>query len=64
MRFIRGLALINFNFVKQSLIDVLCCPQCKDNLELVSDDRLKCVFCLQEYQIKNEIPILTIQGAW
>lgn len=50
--------LINHNSFKQHLADILCCPQCKDNLELASADRVRCVFCLREYQIKDEILIL------
>lgn len=55
---------MNLNFIKQALTEFLCCPQCKSNLELVSNDGMRCFFCFREYQIKNEILILlsTVQG--
>ncbi len=45
-------------FLKQALIEILCCPICKGDLDLVSNYEIKCLSCLYKYQIKEGIPVL------
>jgi uncharacterized protein YbaR (Trm112 family) len=45
--------------MKQELLDILCCPKCKS--ELNYDEKtstLTCVSCKAVYQVKDNIPIL------
>lgn len=42
----------------KKLLDIICCPLCQSNLELVSEDTLVCSKCKKEYVVKNDIPIL------
>jgi uncharacterized protein len=46
------------------LLEVLACPKCKGDIELVgSEEGLKCPSCAVVYPIKDEIPIMLIDEA-
>jgi ubiquinone/menaquinone biosynthesis C-methylase UbiE/uncharacterized protein YbaR (Trm112 family) len=43
----------------QEVLDkILCCPACKCDLMICSDNKLKCVSCHQSYPVKDGIPVL------
>ena len=42
--------------MKRELIEILACPVCKGELELVKDDLLVCRKCNIEYPIEDGIP--------
>jgi len=44
--------------LQEALKDILCCPECKNELRLVNGNELKCQQCFQKYDIKNGIPVL------
>jgi len=47
--------------LKKELLDILCCPKCKGDLELSSkQDTLTCKSCGRVYQIKDGIPIMIV----
>ena len=47
--------------MNEELLKMLICPKCeKGELEKISDDKLKCKNCGQEYLIKDNIPILLV----
>ena len=40
-------------------LDILVCPICKTQLELLSDESgLKCVSCRRVYPVRDEIPVM------
>jgi len=50
--------------IDQKLLDILACPKCKGDLELVREkDGLACNRCLLLYPIKEDIPIMIIEEA-
>lgn len=50
--------------IKQELLDILVCPQCKGDLELNTDKNgLKCHKCKLIYEIHNDIPCMLIEKA-
>ena len=50
--------------VSQELLDILVCPKCKGELEMVGDQEgLKCASCKLLYEIKDDIPIMLIEEA-
>ncbi|OPY75553.1 MAG: hypothetical protein A4E63_00290 [Syntrophorhabdus sp. PtaU1.Bin050] len=50
--------------LKKELLDILCCPKCKGDIELASSgDGLICNKCKLLYPIKDDIPIMLIDEA-
>ena len=46
------------------LLDILVCPQCKGELNLVNDvSGLMCPKCRLKYPIRDDIPIMLIEDA-
>jgi len=52
--------------VEKRFLEILCCPNCKTNLELLENETinekvksgaLKCEKCKKEYKILNYIPV-------
>jgi uncharacterized protein len=45
--------------LKKELLEILCCPKCKGELEYQEkNDVLKCTSCGKKYEVKDGIPIL------
>lgn len=60
----------NNEIISKELLDILACPECKTDLELVEygvDNEkkhgLKCVKCHRIYPIKDGIPVMLIEEA-
>ena len=50
--------------IKRELLDILCCPKCKGDIELNGPgDGLVCRQCKLLYPIKDDIPIMLIDEA-
>jgi uncharacterized protein len=50
--------------LKKELLDILCCPKCKGDLDYsVEKNTLTCKSCGKVYQIKNDIPIMLVDDA-
>jgi uncharacterized protein len=50
--------------IKKELLDILCCPKCKGDIELTSSgDGLICNNCRLLYHIRDDIPIMLIDEA-
>jgi uncharacterized protein YbaR (Trm112 family) len=50
--------------VSAELLEILCCPVCKANLEMKPDGSgLKCVECYRVYPVRNDIPIMLVDEA-
>ena len=50
--------------IDQELLDILACPKCKGEVKLTSDgDGLVCETCKLKYLIKDDIPVMLIEGA-
>ncbi len=50
--------------LKQELIDILACPQCKGPVQLQQDQQhLLCPVCHLLYPIRDDIPIMLIDEA-
>ncbi|MBI5100015.1 MAG: Trm112 family protein [Nitrospirae bacterium] len=50
--------------IKKELLDILACPQCKEDLRLnASEDGLICDRCKLLYHIKDDIPVMLIDEA-
>ncbi|HBE43896.1 MAG TPA: hypothetical protein DDW17_00210 [Deltaproteobacteria bacterium] len=50
--------------VSKELLDILCCPKCKGDIELnESRDGLICRNCKLMYPIKDDIPVMLIDEA-
>jgi hypothetical protein len=50
--------------IKQELLDILACPQCKNPVRLNSgQDGLICDHCRLLYEIRDDIPIMLIEEA-
>ncbi len=48
----------------KELIEILACPQCKDNLTATEkEDGLICSSCRLIYPVKEDIPILLVDEA-
>jgi hypothetical protein len=47
--------------LKKELLDILCCPKCKGDLDYNADAAtLTCKKCGKVYPIKNDIPIMLV----
>ena len=45
--------------LKQELLDILCCPKCKGDLDYSSQkEKLTCKECGTVYKVKDGIPIM------
>ena len=50
--------------ISKELLDILACPKCKGDIYLTdSKDGLICDQCKLLYEIKDDIPIMLIDGA-
>jgi len=50
--------------LNKELLDILACPKCKSELELLpEEDGLKCGECKVVYPIRDEIPIMLVDEA-
>ncbi|MEO0094579.1 MAG: Trm112 family protein [candidate division WOR-3 bacterium] len=50
--------------LKRELLEILCCPKCKGDLEYDKDkEELICHNCKLAYPIKDDIPIMLIDEA-
>jgi len=50
--------------VDQTLLDILACPKCKEDLEYDEENqKLICNKCRLKYDIENDIPIMLIDEA-
>jgi hypothetical protein len=49
--------------IDPELLNILACPKCKKDLELISEKGLYCPNCNLLYPIKNGIPIMLIEEA-
>ena len=48
----------------KELLEILVCPKCKGDLELISDETgLDCKPCKLQYPIQEDIPIMLIDQA-
>lgn len=50
--------MTNTVFLQKALSEILCCPICKNDLELIGIDELKCISCFKRYLIRDGIPVL------
>lgn len=48
--------------ISQDLLDILCCPLDKADLQLV-ENKLICTKCGLKYRIEDDIPIMLIEEA-
>jgi hypothetical protein len=50
--------------IKKELLDILCCPKCKGDIEVNSSgDGLVCKHCKLLFPIRDDIPIMLIDEA-
>jgi len=49
--------------INKELLDILACPKCKGNIELIEDKGLLCKSCKLLYPIKDDIPVMLIGEA-
>ncbi len=50
--------------VDQELLDILACPHCKTQVELVKNGTaLKCGQCKRVFPIKDDIPVMLLDEA-
>jgi uncharacterized protein YbaR (Trm112 family) len=46
------------------LLEILCCPVCKEHVELKSDGSgLKCPKCKRVYPVRNDTPVMMVDQA-
>ena len=48
--------------VKKELFDILCCPDCKGDVE-EKEGKVVCVDCGRRYPIKDDIPIMLVEES-
>ncbi|MCC6444441.1 MAG: Trm112 family protein [Armatimonadetes bacterium] len=48
--------------LNERLMEILCCPACKESLE-EKEDRLVCRGCRRAYPIRDGIPVMLIDEA-
>ena len=49
--------------INRELLDILACPKCKGDIELLEDKGLLCRSCKLIYPIKDSIPVMLIDQA-
>ena len=58
---------INNEIISKKLLDILVCPECKTDLELLEyqpgNHGLKCVKCATIYPIRDGIPVMLVEEA-
>jgi uncharacterized protein YbaR (Trm112 family) len=48
--------------VSKELLDVLCCPKCKGDLDYKkAKNKLVCKACKKEYKVEEGIPIMLVE---
>lgn len=48
--------------IDQNLINILCCPKCKQKIQF-DNTRILCNNCNLQFPIKNDIPVMLISEA-
>ena len=48
--------------IDKALLDILACPACKSGVVL-KDDRILCTTCGRQYPIKDDIPVMLVDGS-
>jgi uncharacterized protein len=48
--------------VKKELLDILCCPDCKGDVE-EKEGKVVCADCGRRYPIKDDIPIMLVEES-
>jgi hypothetical protein len=49
--------------LKKELLDILCCPRCKGELEYKPEqETLTCTSCKTRYPVRNDIPIMLVDA--
>ena len=49
--------------IKRELLDILCCPKCKGDLEYKAEkNTLTCKKCGKVYDVKDDIPIMLVEN--
>lgn len=50
--------------VSEELLEILACPACKAEVEVVAEgSALKCTECKRVYPIRDDIPVMLIEEA-
>lgn len=50
--------------IRKELLDMLCCPKCKGNLDYKSaENKLVCRSCGHVYDVKDDIPIMLVDDS-
>ncbi|MBI3006536.1 MAG: Trm112 family protein [Ignavibacteriales bacterium] len=50
--------------LKKELLDILCCPQCKGDLDYKVDrNELVCKSCGKVYAVRDDIPIMLVDDS-
>jgi len=48
--------------LNEKLLEILCCPKCKGNLDYKPEqDTLTCTACGTVYPVRNDIPIMLVE---
>lgn len=48
--------------IDKALLDILCCPACKADVEM-KEEKIVCKKCGRKYPVKDGIPIMLIDEA-
>lgn len=48
--------------IDQELIDILVCPACKADVELIGE-KIVCKKCKKKYPVRNGVPVMLIDEA-
>ena len=47
--------------LKKELLEILCCPRCKGELDYrAKEDLLVCKKCKHRYEVQNDIPVMLV----
>lgn len=50
--------------IKKELLDILCCPKCKGELDYNREkNTLTCKSCGHVYEVKDDIPIMLVEDS-
>ena len=49
--------------IDKDLLNILACPACKADVELVEDEWIACTKCKKRYPIRDGIPIMLVEEA-
>jgi len=49
--------------IDKDLLNILACPACKADVELVEDKWIACTKCKKRYPIRDGIPIMLVEEA-